>query len=48
MKFFLCTVNPVNTVFPVNVKYGIYGKYGNYDSYVREVVQLKISNLTRM
>ena len=48
MKFFLYTVNPVNTVFPVNVKYGIYGKYGNYESYVLEVAQLKISNLTRM
>ena len=44
--FYIYTVNPVNTVFPVNVKYGIYGKYGNYDSYVREVAQLKINNLT--
>ena len=34
------------TVNPVNVKFGIYGKYGNYDSYIREVAQLKINNLT--
>ena len=39
-RSFLYTVNPVN------VKFGIYGKYGNYDSYIREVAQLKINNLT--